>query len=252
MGADAESDSAGKNAPPNSNSVSEHVVRVGSPSEFLGVIFELKRALFCRLVGLRRSVEDVSDRRTTEIRRRHASPLRKVLRRGLRHRPGVVEVPPGELLMGCQAGLDAIAFAEAVKSVQFVGLAMRRSPHVEILQLWEERNGRLSNEDVRSSHYWEFAQQIREVTGRFFGARTDDEVLSVTRNFAEWGRGDSPRTTLEGGSSRADKVLVAAVTGASTFQVVDGHHRVAVAIVRGEAKITVQRTWLSMPLPTVA
>ena len=156
---------------------------------------------------------------------------------------------PVELLMGSQAGFDPEAFAGAVGSNRWTVAQVEESPHVQLLRLAKNSPTELSDEEIRSTDYWSFAQSIIEVSGEFFGVHDDDDVLKVTRNFLEWGLGSAPRITLGGGSRRGESILVARVTGTEKFQIIDGHHRAAVAVVRGEARISVRRTWFNVEAP---
>jgi len=206
------------------------------------------RVLFCLMVGLRWSVE--MSRQSAPFVGRLKGAIPEPVRQVLRHRPGLVSVSPELLLMGCQDGFDSIAFAEAIGSTQFETTTMDQSPHVALLQTSIQAHGVLTDEELQKSKYWEFAQLITQISGEYFGARTNEEVLGVTRNFIDWGLQSSPRVT-EAGKSAMDnsRVLVARIKGSSRYQIVDGHHRVAVAIVRGDKVIQVHQTWLSVDSP---
>ncbi len=209
---------------------------------------KIHRVLFCLMVGLRWSAD--MSRESTPFVGRLKSTIPESVRQALRHRPGVVSVRPELLLMGCQDGFDSIAFAEAIGSTQFEITTMDKSPHVALLQTSIRAHRDLTDEELQHSQYWEFAQLITKVSGEYFGAQSNEEVLKVTRNFIDWGLQASPRVTELGKSAMDEtRVLVARIKGSSRFQIVDGHHRVAVAIIRGDKVIQVHQTWLGVDSP---
>lgn len=208
----------------------------------------LQRRAFCLSLGLSSSFDAVSHATTTADQLSRVLPFWRALRQHLRHRPGFRTVPAASLLMGGQAGRDATAFAAATGTLRYGSMPMEASPHVALLRAAMSRGG-LSDAELVASEYWQFAERVRRVSGDFFGARDDEELLAVSRNFVEWAMGRSPRVTTRSGSPFEDNVLVARVAGTHLFQVVDGHHRVAAAIARGVADIEVQLTWLHALTP---
>lgn len=212
-------------------------------------IRSLRRTLFCLSLGIRQSIKVHDDGKAAG---KHAS-LKSKLPRGVVRlivkRPGVMFLAPGPLLMGCQVGLEPNTFADVTNDRWGRSTPMNRSPHVELLRSAMSVNRALSDDEIKSTNYWKFAQDLLEISGDFFGMKSDHDVLGVVRNFVDWGLGESTRITLSGGSRIEDGVLVARVPGCAKFQIIDGHHRVAVAILKGEATIAVRRTWLSTGVP---
>jgi len=175
--------------------------------------------------------------------------LRRVAIRALRQRPGQLVVSSKVLIMGCQCGLDSIAVAERSNSLRMGSTLLTHSPHVEILEYASQLSRELSDDEITTSSYWGFANCMVELSGDYFGARTDEELLVAIRNYVDWALGKAPRATMAWGSYPGHEVLVAPIVGTSYFQVVDGHHRVAVAILRGETDLRVRRTWFSVETP---
>ena len=201
--------------------------------------------LFCYCLGLSPANSGVTSRPNVAFRLGRLLPFHRSLSRWIRIRPRVIDVNPASLLMGCQAGLDPIAFADAVHSARWVDAQVEESPHVRLLRLAIDSSTELSDEEIKSTEYWSFARSIFEASGEFFGAHEDDEILKVTRNFIEWGLGTAPRMTPRPDSRGGDGILVARVSGTKNYQIIDGHHRAAIAVVRGEPSIAVRRTWLN-------
>ncbi len=176
-------------------------------------------------------------------------PFASQLREVVRHRPGTRRLPVASLLMGSQARLDSTAFADAVGSIRYGSTPMLESPHAALLLAARGHDGPLSDDELMATAYFAFAKRLATVWGDYFGASTDAELVEVARNFVEWFEGSSTRSTANSGSKVGDGVLVAKVPGSDAYQVVDGHHRVAIAIARGETHVSVQQTWLGSETP---
>lgn len=209
----------------------------------------VRRTLFCGSLGLKESASALHQN-TAPRRHVYRNPrLPKWVTSLMLHRPGFVALPPESLLMGCQTGLDPVAFAIVTHDPLYGSTRMLKSPHVELLESAMNANRALTDAEIMSSNYWSFAQVIVKISGEFFGMRSEQELLQVVRNFLDWALGDAARVTTLGGSSVEDDILVARVPSSSKFQIVDGHHRVAAAITNGQTLIRVRRTWLSTGVP---
>ena len=209
----------------------------------------LRRTVFCRSLGLK---ESASALHQNTAPRRHVYWNPRVptwLTSLLLHRPGFVALAPESLLMGCQIGLDPVAFAKVTRDPWYGSTPMLKSPHVELLESAMNADRALTDAEIMSSNYWSFAQVNVKISGEFFGMRSEQELLQVVRNFLDWVLGDTARVTILGGSGVEDAILVARVPSSSLFQIVDGHHRVAAAITHGQTLIRVRRTWLSTGVP---
>lgn len=179
----------------------------------------------------------------------HVLPFARPLRQLIRRRPRLINVDPSLLLVGAQGGYDAVAFAEARGMLGLGSMPMEDSPHVQLLRAAVESKSDLTDDEIRASAYWAFAHWVASVDGAWFGAHTDEEFLEVTRNFIDWALQRSPRYTDAAGSPFEDQILVATISGSPMYQLIDGHHRVAVAVVRGDTTLRVRRTWLSSETP---
>jgi hypothetical protein len=215
---------------------------------------ELRRRAFCYALALSSSPATP----TTTVRSLNGSlaerasrvlPFARTLRQFIRRRPGFIDVDPSRLLIGAQGGHDAIAFAESLGELRLGSTTMVDSPHVRLLQAAMEHSSSLTDAEIRASDYWAFGHSVAAIDGAWFGANDDDEFLTVTRNFIDWTLERAPRVTSSAGSPFDDHILVARVNGSPMLQVIDGHHRVAAAIVRGETSLRVNRTWLNVETP---
>lgn len=204
------------------------------------------RRVFCYSLALSPERSAQSSGPSRAVRLAASVPFGELLRQQVRHRPGFRTIRVASLLMGSQAGLDSTGFADAFGTLRYGSLPMDQSPHVELLRLARRIGRPLTDDEIRATGYYLFARHLASIWGDYFGATTDDEFVGMSRNFIDWSFGNAPRLTMHTGGSRfGDEVLVAKVANSSTYQVIDGHHRLAVAIVRGDTTARVHRTWLS-------
>lgn len=212
---------------------------------------EVHRRTFCYVLGLSpyppRAPGEV--RVSVAERLSHVVPFARALRQIIRRRPRLVRVDTSLLLVGPQGGYDAVAFATATGSLGLGSTPMDRSPHVRLLHEAIDRGAPLTDDELRASEYWAFAHRVADLDGSWFGARSDSEFLEVTRNFIDWSLDRSARVTEAAGTPFEEHILAAAISGSPAFQIIDGHHRVAKAITRGELSLLVNRTWLGTETP---
>jgi SAM-dependent methyltransferase len=206
---------------------------------------DLRRRAFCYTLALAPERSAQSGPPSIAVRLATKIPFGGALRQAVRHRPGLRRIPVSRLLMGGQAGLDSSGFARALGTLRYGSTPLDRSPHVELLRLAGRTDRRLTDEEVRATAFFEFARRLADTWGDYFGAESDDEIIEMARNFADWSQGLASRDTGNSGSRLGDHVLVAKVPGGSMYQVMDGHHRLAVAIADGATTVEVHRTWLS-------
>jgi len=225
--------------------------RSGAVGSLRRGIRETRRKAFCYVLALSTSPPTApgTTRESLAVRASKVVPFSRSLRQLIRRRPRARTVHTGQLLVGAQGGHDAIAFAEAIGTLRYGSTTMAASPHVELLRTAIDRGSELSDGELRDAEYWTFGHLVLGLDGAWFGARDDEEFLRVTRNFIEWAQGRSERVTGPGGTPFEDKILVAPISGSPMLQVIDGHHRVAAAIARGDATIEVHRTWLPTETP---
>jgi hypothetical protein len=205
----------------------------------------LRRTLFCYSLGLSQSAKAPSgDGHSSGRSSTRAAHIERLLML-ISHRPGYLAIDPKSLLMGCQGGLDPAAFDDESQHRWPLGTPMRESPHVQLLLQARNAARELSDEEILDSDYWRLVESILDCSGDYFGARDRGDVMAVVRGFLNWSFNGTARLTASGGSAPNDKVLVARATGSQRFHVIDGHHRVAVAILHGDETIRVRQTWLS-------
>lgn len=167
----------------------------------------------------------------------------------LLRRPWQVSVPLDKLLLGAQNGWTATAFADQTGEVLWASTPLLRGPHVALLRLAEVR-GELSDAEILDSPYGRFGLRNIAASGRYFWATDPAGVLNVARSFIARYEGREPRRPTRANQSRpTDPVLAAPIQGTDYYQILDGHHRLAIAAVRGEHAARATVKWMPVMTP---
>jgi hypothetical protein len=156
-------------------------------------------------------------------------------------RPGRITVPVDSLLLGAQAGWTAREFADRTGDLLWPSTRLVDGPHVDLLRRTDP-----SDEEILASPYGRLARRCIDAGGRYFGAADDAGIIAGARRFLSDERDGERRPEQSG---RLDPVLVAPVRGSDHYQVLDGHHRLARAVVRGETTVRVVTKWLPVTTP---
>lgn len=178
------------------------------------------------------------------LKRRLGSYAAEILRvlYGWYHRPYLARVPLDRLLLGgenaCSAGLYARSTGDLMRPSTPVG----RSPHLQLLREYERRGPvLLEPEEFRRTAYFANAMLCVDIFGRYFDARDEAGVREVAADFIARYQGRDPRGPLrEGQTGPGTPIRVRPIAESDCFEVVDGHHRLAIAEVRGEREVTVR------------
>ncbi|HZE34563.1 MAG TPA: hypothetical protein VE198_24395 [Actinoallomurus sp.] len=166
---------------------------------------------------------------------------RVLLSTALLRRPGRISVPIDRMLLGAQGGWTAREFAERTDDLLWPSTRLIDGPHVDLL-----RRADPTDEEILESPYGRMARRCIDAGGHYFGARSDSEIITVARRFLSDERDDERRPAQSG---RTDPILVAPIRGSDHYQVLDGHHRLARAVARGEDTARVVTKWMPVTTP---
>jgi hypothetical protein len=163
------------------------------------------------------------------------APARIALSKALLRRPWSLAVPVEKLLLGPQNARDysAADFAAHLGDLMWPSTPVADGPHVALL-----RQRPATDEEILASPYGKMALACVRSQGRYFAATDPAGVVAGARAFLDGATrpGDAP-------------ILVAPVKGSDYYQVLDGHHRIARAIVRGEVTVDVTAKWFAVTTP---
>jgi hypothetical protein len=163
-------------------------------------------------------------------------------------RPWRITVPLDRLLVGAQGGWTARTFSERTGDLLWPSTPLTEGPHVALLR--QAADGEPTDEELLNSSYGRLGRQCIELGGDYFGATDDAGVISSARAFISRSRGeraDGEQRPRQSGS--LDPVLVAPVRNSSYYQVLDGHHRLALAVHRGETTARAVAKWAPVSTP---
>jgi hypothetical protein len=156
-------------------------------------------------------------------------------------------VPIGQVLVGWDAGLPPAVAARAGGSLIAASTRIADGAHAELIRSWRaDPVGTLDPEALWASAYGRSASRVIELTGSYFGATDAASLVPVARGFLE-NTGGRP-----GESAPDAPIRVRAVKGSECVQIVDGHHRAALAAVDGAPSLDVRVEQPSVRTPLQA
>ena len=165
-------------------------------------------------------------------------------------RPWKVRVRFDQLLVGAQGGWTAREFAERTDELLWPSTPFLEGPHVGLLRLADEVP-ELSDEQILDSPYGRLGMRCIKAGGNYFGGTDEAGVVAAARAFIARYRGEEPPggTRRPQQSGPQDPVLVAPVRGSDQYQILDGHHRLAIAAMSGADGASVVAKWLPVTTP---
>ncbi len=152
-------------------------------------------------------------------------------------------IPLDRLLIGSQAGYPLEVWVEISGENQRISVPLAESPYVSLLAELQDRPERLADDDYLSATaYYAMAWRCIQTTGHFMGATGPSELLQWMRDYARsFLQGDaqsSPQAFRQPGHSRSGSpVMVCRIRQSDCYEILDGHHRLAAAWVRGKARV---------------
>lgn len=174
---------------------------------------------------------------------------RVILSTAVLRRPWRTTVPMDRLLVGAQGGWTAREFAERTGDLLWPSTPFLDGPHVRLLELADER-GELPDAELLGTPYLKLGQACVAAGGDYFGAVDEAGLLAGARAFIARYRGTpAPRSRRPAQSGAGDPVLVAPVRGSRYYQILDGHHRLAIAARRGATAHPVVVKWIPVTTP---
>lgn len=154
----------------------------------------------------------------------------------LQRASSTVTIALPSLLLGRHGGVGAGDLVRATGDLGWGSTRLVDGPHLELLRLAAARGGDLTDAEIESSRYWRLGAACLSLAGRFHGAHTEPELLQVARDFIASGLDDgcAPAAAEPGGTA---SILVAPVVGSSSYSILEGHHRAALAAFHGASEI---------------
>lgn len=176
----------------------------------------------------------------------HARLARHILPRRLRHqiyktyllRVRSRRVDIGLLLCGRQYGGSVSDFAQRYGDLLWSSTRVVDSIYTEFLTSFAGRSPTdLTDDCILSSRYGQFAKRCSELYGHYFGAASEGDISSLLREFLLHSHGATVYEPRPGRSASVAPIRVARVESSDHLQVLDGHHRIAVAAAHGATHV---------------
>ncbi|NLN01588.1 MAG: methyltransferase domain-containing protein [Lentisphaerae bacterium] len=149
------------------------------------------------------------------------------------------------LLLGDEGGIAAERYARMTDNPLRPSTPIEKWPHVALLRLYDEIGDEaLTPTRFHETDYAANARLCLDITGNYFRARTEDAILDVAKDFV--GRYSSTEANDKrssrkepdmGHSPHGSPILVRPIRYSDCYQVIDGHHRAAIALARGEKSV---------------
>jgi hypothetical protein len=147
-----------------------------------------------------------------------------------------------QLFVGGENVCSAALFSRITGDLRRPSTPISESPHTQLLKKYD-RSGPavLELEEFRGTEYFENAMQCIDIFGRYFDIRDEEGVRDFAAAFIDRYEGRAtPEPLRFGQSSHGSPVRVRPIAESDLYEVVDGHHRTAIAEMRGEEDLMVQ------------
>lgn len=146
------------------------------------------------------------------------------------------------LLLGQENGIPAERWSRMVSNPLRPSTPLSQSPHVKILEAYLRSGDSLFSSDrLSTTEYYRNALESIDICGHYFDARSEADIPRAVRRFIGMFKGDGqlnqPRQS--GQTVPGDPVRVRRIMHSDHYQIIDGHHRLAVAYVKGETEALV-------------
>ena len=143
------------------------------------------------------------------------------------------------LLLGGWNGMSGFDFAMRSAKHLDPSTRLEDSFYDELLTSYNTDGGAaLSEETIRSSGYFQRISLAARMSGHYRGVNDDEGLVQVTREYLDRYRGE-PIKYRPGRSRPGTLPRVRRISGSEYFSVLDGHHRLAMAMHRGAKELEV-------------
>ena len=152
------------------------------------------------------------------------------------------KLPLDRMLWGDESGIPAAKYARLTRNLGRPSTPLSRTPHVKLLEYFSEKGkDLLISENLTSTDYYINARVALDLTGHYFSCKSEEDINNHVLIFLRlYDSGDiADQRLLDSGYTLPGFPIVLRRIRKSGgyYQVVDGHHRLAIAYCRGESTI---------------
>lgn len=163
------------------------------------------------------------------------------LRRVYQHRrqtSRVVRLPLDRLLLGDQGGVPASQYAQLVDDWLYPSRPIATSPHAALLRDYEQHGEDVLAESfLPTTAYYRLVADCIRVTGQYRGVTRSSEIKGVVRRYLDDFRAEKERPASDR-EDLARPIEIRPIAHSDCYQVVEGHHRAAMAYHLGSEHVS--------------
>ncbi len=155
-------------------------------------------------------------------------------------------IPIHRVIMGSQDLYPSEVWTELSGTFDLISVPICDSPHAQFLRTVQENPEMLGDGNLlRSTAYYNFIQNCIAVSGEYMGCSADEQIFAWMNDFYQLylfsaGKGEEPKFKKEFGHSKKDAaIVVAKLKKSDCYEILDGHHRAAIACVLGKNELEV-------------
>lgn len=143
-----------------------------------------------------------------------------------------------KLLRGGENGIRVAKYAQLTNHFLRPSTLIVEGPHVKLLRLYDEIGEEVLKEEVFvTTDYYKNAFECMTLTGAYFYDRPD-KIKQLAERFIRQYKGETLDLSRQPGQSDTEQpIWIRPIKFSSCFEVIDGNHRIALAIMRGETTI---------------
>ncbi len=146
--------------------------------------------------------------------------------------PQLREITLDKVLLGDENGVSAAALARVTGNLLRASQSIEQFPHTQLLRQYQEIGDRLFEPAVlEQTPYFKNGAECVDLMGHYFEAWSENDVANVVRRFIASFSGGDPAAYApqEGQSGPGMPIHVRPIEFSDCYQVIDGHHRLALA-----------------------
>lgn len=144
-----------------------------------------------------------------------------------------------QLLCGGENRLSAAQYARHTGDLLRPSTPFSQSPHVQFLKQYLQIGEEIFRpETFKKTAYYANALKCREVVGHYFGYTRDDQIMQIARHFISQFLNNNSQHVMDSNnpyfSSPGKPAYVRPIKLSNYYEVIDGSHRMAIALVCGK------------------
>jgi hypothetical protein len=166
--------------------------------------------------------------------------LRSLRERWWRSRAPVRDIPLDRILMGGEGGMRALAYARLTSDLMRPSTPVAEGPHVRLLREYERvGEALLEPERFVGTAYYANARDCLRIFGDYYPYIFEPAAirLAALRFVRQFRGGDCSDLPSTGHTAAGEPIEVYPISGSACFELAEGNHRCAFAVLAGQAVI---------------